>query len=283
MKHEIRSIDHKGSVLWLTHAGTELGIALDYGIRIVHLSCEGMENLFYSQPEDLSDGLTTPDGWRIYGGHRYWTAPESEKSYYPDNDPIEYTLLENGVTLLQKPDPWIGVQKKLTVTFREDGAVLLEHEIKNTTDTPITFASWGVNTFHGADSHAEVLFDGGTAGSYVPQRRVSLWGSSALTDPRVRFEQEKICVKHIPSDTSYKIGIFSAGACAKFYNRGQEFTLTFAADRNGTYPDNGCNFELYLDKNVMELEALGQLKTMNPGQTNGHWECWQVRKTGETI
>lgn len=275
MKHEITEHGAKGRILWLRDEKKVLGIALDYGIRILHLSCTGCDNLFYTQPEDLSDDLSTPEGWRIYGGHRYWTAPESEKSYYPDNDPVSYELTETGVTLTQKPDPWLGVEKQLRVTFCPDGTLLLLHSIRNVTDKDITCASWGVTTFDGGGK-GELLFDGGQPGAYNPQRKISLWGDSCLSDERVLFASDRIFVTHKPLAQSYKIGLYSHSGLAFMENKGQKFCLSFEADAEGTYPDGGCNFELYLDKHVMELEALGQLRTIKPNEQNTHWERWAI-------
>ena len=63
MQSEIRTDDQLGRILWLSDGKTEIGVALDFGIRVMHLSCVGLENLFYRQPADLSDGLITEEGW----------------------------------------------------------------------------------------------------------------------------------------------------------------------------------------------------------------------------
>ena len=80
MQIEHRMDAKRGNLIWLSDGRTEAAAALDFGIRIVHLSCAGKPNLFYSQPDDLSDGLATEAGWRIYGGHRFWSSPESTAS-----------------------------------------------------------------------------------------------------------------------------------------------------------------------------------------------------------
>ena len=49
MEHWIDTAQPWGRVLWLTDGNTRVGVALDFGLRVVHLSCEGMENLFYTQ------------------------------------------------------------------------------------------------------------------------------------------------------------------------------------------------------------------------------------------
>ncbi|MBQ9967982.1 MAG: hypothetical protein IJO88_04595 [Oscillospiraceae bacterium] len=275
MKHEIRDIPGRGRVLWLTDDKTELGVALDLGIRILHLSCAGMEDLLYEQPDDLSDGLSTPDGWRIYGGHRYWTAPESEKSYYPDSVPVAYELTENGVRLTQQDDPWMQIRKRLDIEFMEDGSIELRHSAENISNMTVSYASWGVTTLDRGE--ARIGFRRGIPGTYAPSRSISLWGDSSPADPRIRFGEDEIFASHKPMENAFKMGIFSPDGRATLINKGQQFTLSFEAEKGADYPDGGCNFEVYMDLHVLELEALGQLRTLAPGERAEHWERWQVK------
>ena len=127
MQIEHRMDAKRGNLIWLSDGWTEAAAALDFGIRIVHLSCAGKPNLFYSQPDDLSDGLATEAGWRIYGGHRFWSSPESTRSYYPDNAPVACELLADGVCLRQRTDPWTGFEKTLILRFLPDGRLSAEH------------------------------------------------------------------------------------------------------------------------------------------------------------
>lgn len=270
------TVSGEGRVLTLSDSCIELGIALDHGIRICHVSCPGERNLFYEQ-KDTSDGLVTAEGWRVYGGHRLWAAPESEKSYYPDNDPISYEILENGVRLTQKVDPWLQIEKSITLTL-ENGGARLEHSIKNVSGREMTIGSWGVSTFAGGE--AEMFFGGGTPGALNPERSLSVWGTSDLS--RVRFAQNKIYAKHAPHMGTFKIGFFSPEGRAALCAFGQKLTLTFGAEKDGVYPDGGCNFELYMDAHVMELEALGKMTVLQPGECACHWEEWRCEKA-ETV
>ena len=131
MQIEHRMDAKRGNLIWLSDGRTEAAAALDFGIRIVHLSCAGKPNLFYSQPDDLSDGLATEAGWRIYGGHRFWSSPESTRSYYPDNAPVACELLADGVCLRQRTDPWTGFEKTLILRFLPDGRLSAEHILTN--------------------------------------------------------------------------------------------------------------------------------------------------------
>ena len=149
-QHALISDSEAGRLLWLSDGVTELKVSLDYGPRILHLSCVDMENLFYTQPADLSDGLATPEGWRLRGGHRLWAAPEEDLTYYPDNEPVVWELLEDGVLLTQPVDPWLRIRKRIELHYEPDGVILVLHSIENAGTQPATLASSGVKTFAGA-------------------------------------------------------------------------------------------------------------------------------------
>ena len=275
MKHEILTTDQWGPVLFLTHQDTQVGIALEFGIRIVHLSVAGMENLFYVQPKDLSDGFTTADGWHLYGGHRFWTAPESDLSYCPDNAPVSYALTPEGVTVTQSPDPWLGIQKSLTVAF--DGSkVHLTHTVKNCQDTPVTCATWGVNTL--GPGKAEIAFQGTAPGDYTPRRRVNLWADTNLHDPRLTFRKDRLLAEHQPLKDYCKLGLYTPTGTAVYTSRGQKLTVCFPVPPVESCPDGGSNFELFLGEKFMELETLGTTATLEKNETASHTECWQIEK-----
>ena len=275
MQHDIRKTEQWGDVLWLTNGEIEIGVALEFGIRIVHLSLKDMENLYYVQPNDLSDNFTSGD-WRVYGGHRLWMAPESQESYCPDNNPVHYEIGEDAITITQSVDPWLHIEKKIAITFLEDGGVQLTHTIVNCSDKPITCASWGVNTLDGGGV-ATINFTGERG--FNPKRVVSLWGLTNLHDPRIRFESDSVTATHMADVPEYfKIGLYVNPGKAVLKNKGQQLTITFDAEPMERYMDGGCNFELYLCKQFMELETLGLQTEMGPGENATHRETWHLTK-----
>ena len=273
MRHCEKQTDKWGKVLWITTDYAEVGIALDFGIRVVHLSCPGMENLFYEQPADLSDGAATPQGWKLYGGHRLWMAPEGDWSYCPDNEPVRYTVTGNTVLVEQAQDPWTGVRKQLRLTFREK-AIDVENIFINDTDKVMEGASWGVNTLDGGV--AKIDFVGTQPGDYTPRRIISLWADTNVHDSRIQFDRHSLTATHAPLTDYFKMGLYCNPGKAVYENKSQRFILTFGAEGTENHPDNGCNFELYLGKYFMELETLGVKRTLQPGQAAAHTETWQL-------
>lgn len=275
MQYEIRNTAQWGEVLWLENDAVEIGVALEFGIRIVHLSCKGMENLYYVQPKDRSDNFTTDQGWILYGGHRMWLAPESSDSYYPDNNPVSYTMLENGVLIEQAEDPWKKEKKSLRISFMEDGTVELLHSFQNTSNETVIGASWGINTLAGGGV-AKINFSCGTRGGYNPKRVVSLWSDTDLHDPRLAFSKESLTATHIDMPGYLKLGLYSNPGEAVLTNKGQKLTIGFDVAPMEAYMDGGCNFELYLCRQFMELETLGTRTEILPGKTAEHREIWHL-------
>lgn len=277
MRYYEKQTDNWGRVLWITDEKTEIAVALDFGIRIVYAACVGCENLFYEQPSDRSDGFTTNDGWILYGGHRLWLAPESDNSYYPDNEPVRYSVQDQTILFEQNIDPILKIRKRLSVCYGEDGRIQITQSIENVSDQPITGAAWGVNTLD-AGGEVDIHFACQTVGGYNPQRVVSLWSDTNIGDPRLQFTRDHLHAQYLPLDDYLKLGLYSSPGKAVFRNKDQEFVLTFDAQPYIVYPDNGCNFELYMCKRFTELESLGKMTTILPGQCADHTETWRIVK-----
>lgn len=275
MEYCIKNDPEQGRIYWMTDGKTEVGVALDYGIRIVHLSCAGMENLYYAQPKDLSDGFGTPDTWKLRGGHRMWLAPEGEHDYHPDDEPVSYRTLPDGVLVEQREDPLLKMVKSLKITFTETGALRLDHSFCYTADGSVTGSSWGIHTLDGYGT-ASVSFPG--QWGYTPNRHISLWGTTDLHDSRLRFTADSITASHAPSKDYFKVGIYCRDGKVEFRNKGQKLTLTFDTPPMDTLPDGGCNFELFMGERFMELEVLGMNTTMGRGDTACHTEWLTLTK-----
>lgn len=264
-----------GHLLCLTDGCTEIKVALDYGIRVPWLSRKGMDNLYYMQPADRSDGFVTDKGWNLYGGHRFWMTPESDLSYCPDNEPVSYELTENGVILTQKEDPWLHVEKKLELRFEPDGRIHVLHTLKNLSGHTIETSLWGVNSL-APNGKARISFPGPETDEWLPRRSVAVWKNASLGDSRIRFTVDALLVDHGPCEEYFKMGLFSRDGIAVLENLGQRFTLRFPAGQPEDNSDLGCNFELFMHTAFMELETLGRKCVLAPDESASHWEIWQI-------
>ena len=56
------------------------------------------------------------------------------------------------------------------------------------------------------------------------------------------------------------------------------FIKRFPYEPDAAYPDFGCNFEVYTNGDILELESLGPLQELRPGRQLTHTELWSLHK-----
>ena len=273
MKWEERVHHTFGRSLFADNGTVELVIPLEYGIRIGHFSFVGGENVFYEQPSDMKE-LTTPDGWRLRGGHRLWLAPENEDTYCPDNAPITYDVQGEEIILTQKPDARIGVVKSLRLSFGKDASVRLTHKIVNCNQHSITRSLWAISVMEKGGT--EYIPLGQRAGGMSPWHHISWWDHTSLGDERATYEKEQIIIRHLPIDKPYKIGVGCPKGPVRYINGSVIFEKSYDFKNDVTYPDGEVSFETFFCRHMAEIESLSPLYTVAPGESAEHQETWKL-------
>lgn len=253
----------------------KIGIPLEFGLRISYLSYQDSENLFFVQPTDMTD-MSLPNGWRVRGGHRLWTAPESEKHYYPDNQPISYEIVDDVVILSQQEDPWLKIEKSIEISFPTSNTVKVVHKVKNTDTVSHTFSPWGVSSMAGGGIQYIPLPQ--RQGGYNPLLRYSTWDYACLGDERVDYSLEQIKISHKPTGKKFKMGLGHPDGPVKYVNRGVVFEKTYDIFKDKLYPDGNVSFETFMCDHAVEVETLSPLQEVEPGQTASHTELWRLTK-----
>ncbi len=275
MKTYIKPYGEFGDLLFIENGDVVLGVPLNFGLRISYLSYKGSDNLMFEHPNN-STKFTTDNGWRLYGGHRLWLAPEGEESYCPDNKPISYTVYDDKVVFTQKRDPWLDVIKSFEISFTEDGLVKIEHKITNVGNKVKRFAPWSVTTLAGGGVEFIPLKE--PASTYRPKYRLSMWSTAILSDSRIEFLNNGIRVTHEENREPFKFGVGHPDKSVTYTNKGVVFEKILNVIENATYPDGDVSFETYFIGEFAELETLAPLSDVEPNQTVCHTETWRLTK-----
>ncbi len=270
----IQEYKHFGLCLFAENGDVKIGIPLNFGIRISYLSYKGSENLFFEQPADMTD-ITTEEGWRVYGGHRLWMAPESGITYYPDNDPITYQLVDDKIVLTQEIDPWLNIKKVFEITLGKK-TVKIKHIVQNLNDKPIKFALWPITSLDGGGVETiplPTLKDG-----FKKHYNLTSWYYNDLSDERVEFSKNYITITHKPIKVNFKIGVGHPYGNVKYVNKGVVFEKAYKVFDNKKYTDGGVSYETYFCEHMVEVETLSPLFTIKPNKTAVHTEKWILSK-----
>ncbi|MCM8760299.1 MAG: DUF4380 domain-containing protein [Candidatus Omnitrophica bacterium] len=254
-----------------------LGVAEDIGPRILKLALKETpdKNLFGVLPDA---GVETEEGfWHIYGGHRLWTSPEAmPRSYSMDNKPVKIETGKGYVRIYGGPEIQNSVQKEIEIRCKGKTHLAVRHRIKNIGRWNIKLACWALSVMR-TGGFAIIPIKAGKKG-LLPDRRISLWPYTHLSDNRLILEDDIIFVKQDQNAKyPFKIGTRARPCRTGYWVDGHLFVKEFQ-EMPGKYPDFGCSVEVYTNPSFLELETLSPLREVEPGQYIEHIEIWRIEK-----
>ncbi len=217
------------------------------------------------------------NGFTLYGGHRLWHSPEAcPRTYEPDNMPVQVKDCDTGVEFTMEADVFTGMSKKMLVEPLSNGLIMVTHTIENCGVFPVELAPWTLSMM--APGGLAIIPQGREPDGYPysPDRHLALWAYTDLKDPRLDYGSDYIFVRQDrKAKQSLKIGFNDACGWVAHVNNGQALVKYFEYDPECTYPDGGCSIECYSCNRFTEVETLGPLDTIEPGECVQHIEYWQ--------
>jgi hypothetical protein len=279
--------------LRLRGAKTELVITLDVGPRVIRYAHHDGPNVFVELKDQL--GGTGEKEWKIRGGHRFWTAPEADHSYDPDNVPVAWKKVgESAVELTQAPSKAFGFQKILRIELLPgtEEMVRLTHRLVAVGESPLEITPWTLSVMDvggtcvvpqpQADLHPSEFPEGRDTlpEEFLPDREFVLWPFTNLTDGRYRFSENFLRLSYRANLPATKLGLKFATGWIAYENKGVIFAKHLARTEGLAYPDRGVTLELFTNHAILEMESLAPLGPIAPGQSREHVEHWVLRPAG---
>ncbi|MGB7763133.1 MAG: hypothetical protein WBL61_25085 [Bryobacteraceae bacterium] len=262
----------------VSNGEVEVIVTADVGPRVIRYGFVNGQNLFKEYPEQL--GKSGEEKFQLRGGDRVWKAPEDPvATWAPDNVPAVVRVTLAGLIARAPVEPLTGLQKEIQVSMASSGtAVTVIHRIANHGLFPLEFSPWVLT----------MMAQGGTAVTGFPPRGkhpqsleatnpLVMWAYTNLADPRWKFTRRYATLLQDPNNTdAQKIGLFNRDTWAFYFLNGEAFLKRAQADPSKTYPDFGCSFETFTNNEFLEMETLGPLTRVVPGQTVEQTEHWML-------
>jgi hypothetical protein len=256
--------------------GTGVFVTTSVGPRILGLvGSEG--NVLAVLPQEA--GLEHPSGrrFRFVGGHRLWAAPEvPATTYEPDDRPCTVTEAEDGIRV-EAPADGAGLARAIEVRRSLDGWVV-DHAIRNLSPATVTMAPWAITQLRPG---GEAILPLGPMGD-GPQadRSLVLWPYTDPGDPRIAFRRNEVRIRAVPGPAPIKVGAAPSEGRVAYRLGGEVFEKRVAVDPRAPYPDRGAAVQVYLGDDFCELETVGPLRAVDPGDEATHRERWALRREG---
>jgi hypothetical protein len=285
----VETIEYRGwkHNLRLRNGDAELIVTLDVGPRILSYRLAGGKNVFKEYDAQL--GGTGESEWMIRGGHRLWAAPEdTTRTYYPDNAPVAHREAASGVVrFTPPPEREYGLQKEIDVRLEPSGSrVTVTHRIANVGRAPTRLAPWALSVM--APGGTEIIplpphrphpgspKNARSAADFAPSLLLVAWPFTDFQDPRWRFGSRFITLRQDATRGATKLGLAHTQGAIGYLNAGTLFVKRFGYDAGKTYPDHGVNWETFTNEDMLEMESLGPLADLPPGQAVEHVEHWEL-------
>jgi len=251
-------------------------VAMNAGPRILSYSTPNGVDFLASLPDlAIQDA---PDGpYRFLGGHRLWRAPEVPSiTYQRDDTAVAISQQDHGVELSGAADR-DGVTKRVSIR-QSDEYTYIRHTLVNEGSRPIRTAPWAITQMALGGIAVLPLADEPTD-SYAlqPNRNLVLWPYTDLCAPEFGFDPGRITVEGTTRESVAKIGQPNRRGWIAYVLGSQVFVKWAKIhDDDAAYADLGASSQCYRNEHFVELETLGPLVDLQPGQEATHVEAWSI-------
>jgi hypothetical protein len=273
--------------LRLSNGEVELVVTLDVGPRVISYSFPGGFNVLKNY--DSMMGGTGESEWQIRGGHRFWLAPEDlTRTYFADNRPVKWEAIgDRAARFTPPPEVQYGVQKEMELRLRGKGSrveVILRATNIGTSATEL--APWGPTVMSpggieviplppkkdhpGHPSNAQSPAD------YAPNQELILWPYFDFADTRWTFGKRYIFLRQDVNKGPTKIGLAHRMGWVAYWNSGVLFVKRFDYRDGAVYPDLGTRYQTFSNEDMLEMETVGELVSLQPGKSAVLTESWEL-------
>ncbi|MDQ6765107.1 MAG: hypothetical protein M3Z22_03270 [Verrucomicrobiota bacterium] len=261
----------------LANAHAELIITLDVGPRVISYRTHDSGNIFKTFDEQL--GGTGEPEWKSRGGHRFWLAPEDAVlSYIPDNSSVQHRVMSDlSVEVENAPSDQLPIRKSLTLSLDRDSTrVTVTHRAENHGSQRLPVATWGLSVMRaGGIEIIPLPALGEHPRDLLPTRPMVLWAFTDMSDTRWQWGRRFITLRQANAGPT-KLGLTHKEHWIAYHRDDSLFVKTIEFDPAAVYPDFGCNFETFTNEEMLEVEALGPLVQLAPGEATEHTEQWEL-------
>ena len=107
-----------------------------------------------------------------------------------------------------------------------------------------------------------------------PNRNLILWPYSRWQDPRLHLHDDFVLVEGQPMLPPCKLGALNRHGWLGYQRGDSLFLKQFQPQPEADHIDMGCNAEIYVNDEFLELETLSPLTRLAPGAALQHTETW---------
>jgi len=196
----------------------------------------------------------------------------------PDNGGLAVEETSSGVRLRQPPESGTGICKSLEISLNDERPiVVLTHTLENAGAWPVELAPWAITQMKlGGVVVLPQQLEPLDSSGLLPNRHLVLWPYTSWQDTRLCLYDDFVLIHAAARSSACKVGYTNQLGWIGYLRAGVFFVKRFQPQPEKPHADRGCNVEAYCNERVIELETLGPLCRLEPGQSVTHVEMWEL-------
>lgn len=275
-----------GKCLSISNEKIKILVTVDIGPRIIYFGLiNGKNVLFNDIKRDYVEDLEViknyygEDKIRYrYGGHKMLTLPEiMPDSFYPDNNPLTYSITPNGAVFFQDEQEKNDISISLELILNESSNdLMIVHTLKNTSKVE---QSIGISASSDMNPSGTLIIPQNQSftSKLLPNRSFAFWPYSKTNDKRLYLGNDFITIKHSEDNKDeFKFGLNNYSNWAAYINDDNIFIKNYVHNKKAKYPDFNSSFEVYVDENLLEIKSLSPVYNLEPQNIIKHVENWSL-------
>jgi hypothetical protein len=139
---------------------------------------------------------------------------------------------------------------------------------------PVACALWAITQLR--PGGVGILPQSGQPTGLTPNRALALWPYTNINSPHIRWGNQCIMVTAQLKGEALKIGFPNPRGWLAYWLSGTLFVKKAAFDPMAAYYDLGSSSSCYCNDHFLELETVGPIVSIAPGQTVTHTETWEL-------
>ncbi len=277
----VSRIDYHGwPNAWQLSNGTVELVFVPQTGRIMSYRLVGGRNILWNNPSLAGKVVPLTDKeWANFGGDKVWPAPQSDWNWPPD-------------PVLERGEPQVrATSDGLIVRGRASSGLLLERQINmsksgsqvrildrltNVSAKSVEKSVWEVCQVDDPDFALLPV----QIGPRAPKGWFSLGGSTESASFVAVRSDGTLRIQRDPRG-GRKYGSGSGAGSVAAVKGGLKFTMGTPFVAGESYPDGGCGLEVFTSGDPLpyvELELLGPIRRLNPGQSTSIAVVWTIEQ-----
>ena len=288
MSVDIKQLKYKnfGNCISISNGHIEIIVTIDIGPRIISFKLKSKSNIFYNDINRFYsykgialDNYYGPGSvFYYYGGHLIEIIPKTwPQTYFPDNSPVVYSVLPNGASFSQPVQEKNKLELSLEILMNENTCdLMIINSIKNLSEEKRILSLSGTTQLC-PNGILVIPQNPPSSNNLIPNRSFAFWPYTKMNDERLFIGDKYITVNHNKNvGNKLKIGMNNYSNWASYLVDGCLFTKNYVHNKKARYPDFNSSFELYADKNLLEVSSISPLYDIKPNEIIRHVENWSL-------